>query len=288
MSVSCVVCQGEVKVIREFFRDDEQVISLRSCNSCHAEMLLPQPNNRLLSAQYQDYFKKRTGAGRRIKVPYFRKFLSGLDFNFADKKILEIGGGEGDCAGAMMELFPTARLTVVEANSENQDFFKGIKCEMINQSVEDFLETASKNPAMKYDYIILFDVIEHFRSPIDVVAQLSKLLHVGGRIVATFPNCEAASRRAMGPVWFQYKLEHLTYFSKESVGVMAEKNQLQVETIQPLYKQLPIDYLLTIGKNFGPPLFQSTVRAISPLVPKMISSKSAKLGLGEWLAVLKS
>lgn len=287
----CPLChQGAVKTLRLFYQDQVQKIYLKKCPHCGIEALNPQPNDQLLSEQYQQYYKKRgSEVGKntelkRFKKDYFLNTLHRLRIDFSSKKILEIGGGEGDFASALLQLYPSVQLTVVESNEENKFFFQDLNCRMVNQDAESFLASANSRQE-KYDGIFLFDVLEHFREPQKVFDQLVSCLSPSGHLIASFPNSKSFSRKLMGPLWFQYKLEHLFYFSRESVSVLAASSHSQVVHLSSLRKSLPLDYLLLVGKNFGPVAFQKLVKFFDLFIPQWIRRKSLPLYLGEWLCM---
>ncbi len=280
MNNKCPICSGKLEKIRVF--SDVDQINLMSCRSCHAECLDPQPNDVRLAKEYQSYYQKRSSKVESPKVPYFQNLLKNLQTDLNNKRILEIGGGEGDFARALLGLFPQAELTVIESNPENQKYFQDLQCKMINQSVEDYIQKTSE----KFDFVFLFDVIEHLRDPVKSTGELIRLLSPEGRLVATFPNSESLSRKCLGPLWPQYKMEHLFYFSRKSIEAIAKLNNSYLESLRPLTKELPVDYLLSVGSNFGPKPLQKTMGLATQICPNFLRSKNVKIKLGEWLMVM--
>ena len=65
-----------------------------------------------------------------------------------------------------------------------------------------------------FDVITLYDVIEHFSEPGELLAGVLPLLRPDGLLHLTTPDVASLSARLMGRRWYHYKSpEHLVYFS---------------------------------------------------------------------------
>jgi len=279
----CSTCGSPFQVVRKFKQRENETLFLGKCSQCHILSLEPQPSNEWLAEEYRGYYEKRKTVFNRPKKAFFEELLRKNAGNLNGKEILELGSGEGDCVAAMNSLWPDAQITAVESNAESLPHFSGLRCQLLNQSVEEWLTSHSTK---RFDVILLFDLLEHLRNPLAVVSQLKSLhLRSGGVILATFPNSDSLSRRCMGPLWIQYKVEHLHYFSKKSVAVLARNAGLETTRLAPLKKRLPIEYFFAVGTQFGPKPLQILFTWISTLTPGWIKRRSIPLLLGEWLWV---
>lgn len=262
------------------------------------EFLEPQPSDELLALEYKNYYDRRSTNTKQIKKAYFSDLLQQLNIDFNDLRVLEIGGGEGDCAQACLESWPNTEYTVVESNEECLPFFNNINCRLINASLEDFLLKVNKPASFKdqsfgstfgrneYDVILLFDVIEHLRDPESTLQILiGEYLSDRGQVIASFPDANSPSRKFMGGLWPQYKLEHLFYFTPKSIQSIERKLQLKTDELFPLEKTLPIEFLIQVGSNFGPLGMQKITRLLGEVLPRSWKSKKVKLPLGELLWV---
>jgi 2-polyprenyl-3-methyl-5-hydroxy-6-metoxy-1,4-benzoquinol methylase len=239
-----------------------------------------------LSEEYRGYYEKRKTSFARPKKAFFEELLRTRVGNLAGKDVLELGSGEGDCVAAINSLWPDARVTAVEANRESLPHFSGLHCELLNQSVEEWLRSAHPK---RFDVILLFDLLEHLQDPLAVVSKLkTDHLKLGGMIVATFPNSDSLSRRCMGPLWIQYKVEHLHYFSKDSVQYLGRAAGLETTHLASLKKRLPIEYFFAVGTQFGPKALQIFFGFFSTLTPRWLKRRSLPLLLGEWLWVAQN
>lgn len=98
--------------------------------------------------------------------------------------VLEIGC---DCGANLLEiknLYPNARLYGVEINqwaAAIAGFFAEVQVGNIEEQSLQF-------NGIKFDYIILGDVLEHLRNPAATINYCKELLKKGGKIIASIPN----------------------------------------------------------------------------------------------------
>jgi hypothetical protein len=150
-----------------------------------------------------------------------------------------------------------------------------------DESAED---AAARVGAARHDVVLAFDLMEHLRDPGAWLAELvANRLRPGSVIVATFPNYDALSRRLLGPLWPQYKLEHLHYFSERGIAQMAARVGLATRRLDPLTKRLPVAYALDVASAFGPALTQRLARVVRAVTPGVVRAATLPFRLGEWL-----
>ena len=279
----CLVCNGNGTKLRDFafFEATQEKLYLLRCDQCHLEFLDPQPSNTWLGEEYRDYYKRRVGNLKRPKTSYFKKLLSQTHVDFSDKSVVEIGPGEGDCLVALRSKWKNTRLFAVEANSESKGFFKELQCEQYCESIESWLAAGHKE---KFDYVLMFDLIEHLRDPKQTLKTIvSQYLKPGGQIIATFPNVDSASRKLEGRLWPQYKVEHLFYFSRLAVERIERHTGLNRVKLSPLRKSLPLQYLLNVGTHFGPTPTRKAISLLASTLPAKMGRLSLPLYLGEYI-----
>ena len=78
----------------------------------------------------------------------------------------------------------------------------------------------------EFDIITLWDVIEHQRDPVGVVAELRTHLRPGGWMVFETGNWESWNRLATGDAWSLYLFDHQYYFSPASLAAFLSKSGL--------------------------------------------------------------
>jgi hypothetical protein len=167
-------------------------------------------------------------------------------------------------------MFPSDRVTVHQKN------------------VEDWLRTT---PPILYDSIIAMDLIEHVRFPARVVLDVVKTrLKDGGTLILTTPDAASLHRKALGPLWPHYKVEHLTYPSRKALARLAEQTGLEISECVSLAKPLPIGYIIKVLKNFGPTPVRILGRVIDAICPTCIRGHHVSIPSGElvFIAIKRS
>lgn len=281
---NCPICNSPSLRLRTFAQRKAEELELRLCQKCNQEFLHPYPSDEWLSEEYSQYFAKRQAGLSRAKKFYFQKLFHNLGYNFKDKSILEFGPGEGDAISALREVSLPKAITVVERNQEADVLLSELECTHYNMFLEEYLDTDPDEK--KYDFIFLFDVLEHLKNPLKAVQDLkNKKLNKDGFIIASLPVADSLSRKILGAHWPQYKVEHLNYFTDKSLREMGRLSGLRLVKNEVLFKNLSLDYLLNVGKGFGPGSFQKVSSLISEITPIKLRAKNLNFGYGEKIVV---
>lgn len=283
--ISCPICQKESSILKTFAKRGSEELDLCRCKNCQHEFLHPFPSNEWLAEEYSQYYVKRQAGETGNKVEYFHDLFRELALNFDERKILEFGPGEGDAIQAAYKIGKPAQVTVVERNDEANALLERLKCTHHNLFLEEYLKSADE----KFDYIFLFDVLEHLKDPVAALGDIkSKCLNPRGIIVATFPVADSASRKVLKGMWPQFKVEHLQYFTQGSLGEISQRTGLSLVKNEVLFKKLSAGYLLNVGKGFGPAAFKALTRAADKMVPAPVKKLNVTLGYGERLVLFQN
>ncbi|MDD5251901.1 MAG: class I SAM-dependent methyltransferase [Patescibacteria group bacterium] len=97
-------------------------------------------------------------------------------------------------------------------------------------------------PANEYDVVTMTDLIEHVSDPTTLVKEAVRVLKPGGVLMILTPDFLGVSRRLLGPQWFQYKWEHVIYWSRESLPRFLERNGLKVVAVRHNRKTFRLSY----------------------------------------------
>lgn len=88
----------------------------------------------------------------------------------------------------------------------------------------------------QFDIITLFEIVEHLRDPIELVAECARILKPGGILVVNTPNAHSWSAETLGGQWEGFSLfglgGHISFFSPRSMGELARRSGLAVEWIE--------------------------------------------------------
>ena len=282
----CFFCGGFLRRGIVFFRDKNETIFLFRCISCGSEMLMPQPSVEILAKEYKNYYIRRNQYVKSVfpKEHYFKELLRNelcLTQGNADLTTLELGAGSGDFVKVFNDICPRSKITAVEKSQEITHEYEGLKCTVIQLSIEEYLSNCKEY----FDIVFLFDVLEHLRDPLHTLKRVTTLLRPRGKIILTVPTTDSGLKRIMGKFWPQYKLEHLFYFSTASFSSIGSVLGLRIKTMTPVRKALPLSYLISVGSNFGPRIFSRSIIALSKVLPVTLYDRVFTLSLGEMFVV---
>lgn len=88
-----------------------------------------------------------------------------------------------------------------------------------------------------FDLITAFDVFEHLPNLDEYVEVLGGILKPGGRLAITVPDVDSWNARLAGARWNMYLLEHLWYFSRETLRTFMKRTGFR----EVRHKRLPYD-----------------------------------------------
>ena len=92
-----------------------------------------------------------------------------------------------------------------------------------NETIESHLE---KN--IKYDLIIMADVMEHFNDPFKVLSQINKLLTERGKLILTTFNIDSLYAKLTGKNYHWIIPFHMVYFSNKTLEIFGRNNNLKL------------------------------------------------------------
>jgi len=193
---------------------------------CSLEFASPQLDESQLRAAYtQLYYPVENGEHfvRYENTPEFilRQVFQRINAGYgplAGKKVLDYGCGTGALCRLALEY--AARPAGIEADAEAR---RAISKENRFEAFDtlDSLQTARGN--MRFDYIFLWEVIEHLRKPWRELARLRKILTPNGRIVISTPNSAGLKARVLKRRWDNYaNRTHFYYFAPRSLRRVLE------------------------------------------------------------------
>lgn len=108
---------------------------------------------------------------------------------------------------------------------------------------------------------------------------------MGGYCMITVPNTNSFTHNIMGKKWTQYKFEHLFYFNKKNIEIMAKKTGFEVVYFKPALKTMTLKYMkdqFNVYKLFPITQLLNIINRI-PIINKL----KFKIRLGESLIILK-
>jgi SAM-dependent methyltransferase len=233
---ACLVCGGTETRLWAHARDieyrtsDEEFTYFR-CADCRALFIDPVPGDRLREiypANYYSYGAPGRSPINGIKTwldqRFFRKILARAQGSAL--RVLDVGGGAGWELSALRASDPRVKETwVVDldpnaaalAEKNGHRYFCG--------RIEDF------DSPLKFDVIMLLNLIEHVQHPGAVLARIASLLSPGGVVIVKTPNHDAWDARLFrNHNWAGYHCpRHWVLFTRPGFTALAGRSGLVVK-----------------------------------------------------------
>jgi 2-polyprenyl-3-methyl-5-hydroxy-6-metoxy-1,4-benzoquinol methylase len=242
------------------------------CLSCSLHYINPRPSEKLLSefyrADYEPHIdgepKRRSGLRKRIRAlkdgiedavlehylgytsygekksllkkivlfPFYMRFrmhernLKKLPFQ-REGRILDVGCGTGRFLEWMRNHgWKTWGIDISGAATEKA------RAKDLEVETGDLLET-DRYESDFFDVVTMWDVLEHFSTPIAALRKAHLLLRPGGIIVAGMPNIDSSPAKLFGEYWFPLELpRHLVHFSPKTVRRAFTEAGFRIDTIR--------------------------------------------------------
>jgi SAM-dependent methyltransferase len=282
---NCLICHSEKKYYN-FLIDQYRV---EECAHCGMMRLNPQPSDAALANIYnENYFLtvsedtndlhaitlKSATAKRYLDLlhSYVKKPLAG--------ELLEIGCGQGDF---LLKAFEHGlNVTGIEFSEYAVQIAAkklGSKAEIIHGEITQLL-----NKDKRFDFIVFADVLEHVRNPREFLKQTHSLLKEEGIIVAIVPSIDSFSARVMTKKWVEFKIEHLWYFSKKTLGWLCYSENFSELKIKKAKKTLSFDYITKHFERYPIQPLTKILQLLRKLTPEYIRRKPINVSAGGIIA----
>jgi len=90
-------------------------------------------------------------------------------------------------------------------------------------------------PAARFDVVSLFEVIEHLRAPLPLLAECRQILRPGGILIISTGNTASWTTRAMKARWDYFRIDqdagHVSFFNPRSMALLAARAGFEVAAL---------------------------------------------------------
>lgn len=228
----CLICGDQyfpIRVVDDFV--------LNKCVGCGVEFVYPQPTDGDLAEFYKNYVdvRARNSVLRRNAEINLKKILD-LNLLRGDPRILDYGCGEN--------VFIQVCRDNGFLSSYGYDPFVSSSNNVSKIGLTDLM-------SQTWDIVSMWGVLEHLLSPKDIVKQIRDVLSDDGAIFITTLSIE-------NKIPFQYKPpEHVYYFTKKSIEILADHCGLEVVSYFPYVMQQNGDVYFSIITRTVPQKYKS-------------------------------
>jgi len=269
----CFVC-GSSHLHYSFSLKKHRIVR---CNECSFMCINPQPSDELLEKIYgDDYFvlsANQEGSDHvsKLKASTADSYLDILlDKNVINKKLLEIGCGNGDLLVRAAER--GLDITGVEyspfACKKARDKIKGFNGNIIQGDISELISGEEH-----FDYIVFCDVLEYVRNPRLFLKWVYQLLEPDGKIFCVVPSLDSWSAKLLKTNWMEFKLEHLSYFDTRNLRSLFFQEGFSEIRHFPAKKTLSIDYIAAHFSKHPVPVWSQVVSLTYALLPNVLLRK---------------
>tara|TARA_Y100000287_G_C14214547_1_gene352762 strand:+ start:8 stop:736 length:729 start_codon:yes stop_codon:yes gene_type:complete len=179
-----------------------------------------------IEKNYQDVADEKYISQIKFKKYYFEKLCNKIGkFISKEMEVLEIGSYYGILGSVLknkVKNYSGLELSTHGSNYARNNF----KLNIYNETIENHLK---KN--IKYDLIIMADVMEHFSDPYKVLSQINKLLKQNGKLILTTFNIDSLYARFTGKNYHWIIPFHMVYFSNKTLEIFGKNNNLKLVKI---------------------------------------------------------
>ena len=245
---ACIACGTTMTEYLSSMFDDRYgypgYFSLFRCAACSQMQTVPLLSDAELPPLYANYYPRRQididALLHQVGEPDMprervRRWWSGTDNqgHYAAKPgttVLDYGCGAG------LSLLEIRKLGAegygLEADLNVRQVVEALKLRIHVGSIDD-----DPFPGVRFDLIVLNQVLEHIPQPDRLLAKLAARLKPGGQAALSFPNSASLYARRFGRDWINWHIPyHLHHFNPRSAGLFFARHDwrvLSMRTITP-------------------------------------------------------
>jgi SAM-dependent methyltransferase len=223
------------------------------CRRCSMHYVNPRPAAELIMDSYAAAEDATFVAQNPGRIRSFRKILAGVLKRYGRKdasglKFLDIGcaGGASLVAAKSLGFDPVG----VEPSRWMADYGRRTYGVRIHEGI---LEPGMFPPGT-FDFITLWDVLEHVPDPGALLRLIRELLRPEGVFVLSYPDFRSIMGRLLGDRWPFWLRVHLLYYDRKTIARQLSACGFVVDRIDPYWMTLELGYVIERARPYLPPV----------------------------------
>ncbi len=226
----CPVCQAPASSTGIALYDDRYgfpgTFNLLQCTTCKHTFIDAAFSSDDLKKLYTEYYPRSSynlaTHCPHGKISWIKSWITGaqsLAFRWVapDVRVLDIGCGFGEALGYH-------RSRGCDAYGVEADENVAKAAEKFGYNIRVGLFDSSLYEKAWFDYVTMDQVIEHVSNPVEMLADVGKVLKPGGLLVMSTPNPEGWGARIFGSYWAHWHIPyHQHFFSHASMLITADR-----------------------------------------------------------------
>lgn len=228
--IGCCVCGN--KNPSEFkLKYQREKFSVVTCNRCTFHFIPPYYRKKI---EYTQYKNEEVTAAVRAGNNWIKIQRHKLRFKFIQKfiksgKLFDLGAGWGHFMLAGKEL----GYDVYGVEISEQPYLYCVNDLKLPVDHIDFFEM---DESKKFDVITMWDVLEHIDKADVFLEKCSKLTKNGGYLILQVPQIDSYFAKRHKANWKMMGLDHVNYFSKETITRILENHGYEVMKIKSSFE----------------------------------------------------
>lgn len=258
---ACKICG--VDVSQDFWKDVKKH-SLFKCHACKTVFVMPYVDELVTKPIYENNEKSECEYYVRTMLEDAKTFNKRL--KFIEQYIPEDKRGVFDF-GCSIGTFLRA------AKDRGWYFLAG--CDLNKKALgfsedDPYIQTYSFIPCLEVNFVHVSDVLEHVPNPKKLLSEVKEQLVSGGYVMFTTPNIGSLFAKLLGGRWHAIKPpEHLFYFTKKSVKVLAKELGFEIVKVGWSWRYRRLGTIiehLSVVSGFGKWLKKNVPQTIKDVV----------------------
>ena len=249
-----IKCEGNIKLLYDYgsnynFDDVNFDCTTNSyskpkiykCNKCELKFseLAAALSNKRIENKYNNVVDNIYIDEIPQREKYFSSLYKKISYNFnKNQSVLEVGSYYGVFGNIIKS--NVKNYSGLELSKHGSDYSKkNYKLKIFNETIEEH----SKRQ-LKYDIIVMADVIEHFSKPFKTLELIEKILRPDGLLIFTTYNMDSLYAKITGKNYHWILPMHLFYFSNKTLKNICLENNLKIIKIKNDSRIVSFYYLL--------------------------------------------
>ena len=233
------------------------------CRSCSLHYMNPRPSPELIVEAYSAAEDETFVAQNQGRIRGFRKTLGGIlrrrgMRDGSGLRFLDIGcaGGASLAAARSLGFQPVG----VEPSRWMADYGR----RTYGVEIHDGILKPGMFPPASFDFITMWEVLEHVTDPGALLRLVHELLTPDGVFVMSYPDFRGTMSRILGNRWPFWLSVHLLYYDRKSIVRQLAACGFQCDTLMPYWPVLELGYMCERAAVYIPPArwLRSLVRAV--------------------------
>ena len=257
--------------------------AVHECQSCGLVFLNPQPPDEVLANVYSAGDSLESGAGElEEKLSTIKRRAARLHVAAIARyggpergRVLDVGCGRGEflleAAARGFEVWGVdvspAAVQIANARLGRE----AVRCSTIAEA---------GFPSGHFDVGVCINVLEHVRDPVGHLSELRRVIKRNGVLLLVTPTLDSWLARLMKSRWFEFKTEHLYYFSTETLHNILARGGFEALEMSPARKILTLEYLYYRFRQYPVRGWSTLVAGAWRMAPRAIRNRQFALAMG--------